>query len=230
MLRTFAYPLVLLATKWIDQTVPEKKLRELLLRGLEDLEKRSAKDCCDSQGDDWENEITLIRQRVAEAGLWESNEGKESSVSSVLCQDRNIALEQIDAWIERVPGGKVVTAKRLVKGTGLWLDRIESAGYKQHREFADCNLQSLLRHVEIRREKCLQPVLPALSASQQWLEKHDVAILFARSARRRHDLRLLNAAMKLNDWAYPSHRKLPVTPRYLLSLAEQEKSVQELML
>jgi len=57
-----------------------------------------------------------------------------------------------------------------------------------------------------------------------------VAVLFARAARRRGDLRFLNAAFKLNDWAYPVHRRIrpgPRLARYLLSLAEQETAVSE---
>ena len=59
-----------------------------------------------------------------------------------------------------------------------------------------------------------------------------MAILFSREARRSGDLRMLNAALKLNDWAFPTHRRLPPSPRlarFLLSLAEQERAVRELL-
>ncbi len=229
MIRKLAYPLIMLAAKLIDQTVPQKQLRGLLLRGLEDLENRPAKDDCDAKRNDCTTETARMRQTVSEAGLLDDTRIEDASVSDTSEGAPGIALEQLDEWIEKVPDGKVVTARRLAMGTGQWLDRIQSAGYEQHCEFVDRNLQSLLRHVEIRGAKCLHPLFPMATPAQQWLEKHDVAILFARSARRRQDLRLLNAAMKLNDWSYPSHRKMPVTPRYLLALAEQEKSVLELM-
>ncbi len=61
----------------------------------------------------------------------------------------------------------------------------------------------------------------------EWLA---IAILFARAARRRGDLRFLNAALKINDWAYSPHRRIRPGPRrgrYLLSLAEQEMALAE---
>jgi hypothetical protein len=90
-------------------------------------------------------------------------------------------------------------------------------------------LESLLRHVETRRRAGLR-LLSAREGGDPWMEWLAIAILFARAARRRGDLRFLNAALKINDWAYPSHRRIRLGPRlarYLLSLAEQETALAE---
>jgi len=221
-MRRLAYPLVLLATRWMDRTVPVERLHELLRRELDDLQKRpdrAHQAMVQTQTDD------LVRARwlAAKIGLL----GDAEAVPPP--EEDAVPVQRLAQWIAAVPEGKVVTSERLVAGTGWWLDRIESAGLESHCDFVERSLESLLRHVEIRAARCLEPVQPAATADQTWLEKHDVAILLARSARRRKDLRFLNAAMKLNDRAYPAHRRRPVSPRYLLALAEQETAAGELM-
>lgn len=228
MIRYLIKPMVALTAKWIDATVPVEQLHGLLIQGLHDFQHRHSLVGKDQVETQLAVELARARRLAIEAGVLSATDEMPAFAE----EDRLPVLDEIHRWIESVPKGKVVTAKRLAAGTGKWLDRIECAAVDEHYGFLRDSMDSLLRHVEIRGTRCLQPLMPAASPDVQWIEKHDVAILFARSARRRRDLRLLNAALKLNDWAFPAHRKLPWgarSVRYLLALAEQEMAVSELM-
>ncbi|MDK2979797.1 MAG: hypothetical protein PWQ55_144 [Chloroflexota bacterium] len=114
----------------------------------------------------------------------------------------------------------------LQPGCGRYLDVLSGTGPQ-----ADACLEKLLRHVEVKRRKALRKFNRELSAEDQWLERCDVCILFSRFARRRKDLRFLNAAFKLNEWYFReiSAASETVQVRQLLSLAEQEASAGELL-
>jgi hypothetical protein len=86
--------------------------------------------------------------------------------------------------------------------------------------------------VEVKRQNALRKFSPILPTEAQWLERCDVSILFSRIARRRGDLRFLNAAFKMNEWYLKELRSLnmdTVQVRLLLALAEQELSAGELL-
>ena len=220
MIRHIAHSLIAFAAKCLDQTVPTKQLHELLRKGLDDFK-------CRTNGDSEKcADIALAECIAAEAGVISTDRSIPFETSDSI--EDVVSKEAMDQWIANVPNGRVVTAGKVAPGTGRWLDRIDSAGHKSHRDFIDNNINMLLRHVEIRTTRCLL-LDPPSSPADSWQEKFDVAILLARSARRRSDFRLLNAALKLNDWSYPANRKLPVPPRYLLALAEQEWTIKELM-
>lgn len=111
-------------------------------------------------------------------------------------------------------------------GCGRYLDLISSIGPQ-----ADALMERLLRHVEVKRQKALRKFAPDLSAEAQWLERCDVSILFSHYARRRKDLRFLNAALKMNEWYLKESQRGTdaVQARLLLALAEQELSAGELL-
>ena len=111
-------------------------------------------------------------------------------------------------------------------GCGRYLDFISSAGTQ-----ADPLMEKILRHVEVKRQKALGRFATDLSIEAQWLERCDVSILFSRFARRRHDLRFLNTVFKMNEWYLKETHGVSETvqARFLLALAEQEFSAQELL-
>ncbi len=94
------------------------------------------------------------------------------------------------------------------------------------RAWIDDQLERLLRHVETRRQESLQQFSPTLDKEAAWNERHAVTRLFLQVARERGDLRFLNAALKLNDWAFKFHRRMPADdPRllgYIGNLVEQQ--------
>ena len=225
--RVLLGPLVRLAAKWFDDAVPVERLHALLIRRLSDFHTRCThgKENADPK---IAAEVARARRLAVEAGVISSEDEATSSAE----HEPAVTAEEIRQWVESVPDGRVVTSRRLVAGTGRWLDVIQHVAADQYADFLEANVEALLRHVEIRRTRCLQPLSGDASAEAGWLEKHDVAILFARWARRRRDLRMLNAAMKLNDWAFPSHCRLPFgarSVRCLLALAEQEAAAKELL-
>ena len=90
-------------------------------------------------------------------------------------------------------------------------------------------MECLLRHVEVRRKDSL-PTLPTLADPDRQLIRHDIALCFVTATRRWDDIRFLNAALKLNDWAYRSYRRGSITQplsRYLLALTECELALIE---
>lgn len=111
-------------------------------------------------------------------------------------------------------------------GCGRYLDALSRSGTQ-----ADAFLESLLRHVEVRRQNALGKFSQELPEETQWLERCDISILFSRFARRRRDLRFLNTAFKMNEWYLKETRGMSdaVQARLLLALAEQERSAGELL-
>jgi hypothetical protein len=164
-------------------------------------------------------EIAYAYQRAAELGLG-------SGMEKVVAPHPNLpSREQFEAWRQDLPRERVIDRTGLAPGTGLMLLSILDAP-GQHRSFLQTELERILRRVEVKRQLALH--LPPNDASQNaWMEKHAIAILLSRAAHVFQDLRFLNAALKLNDWAFPSHHRLhqgPQVERYLWSLVEQETS------
>lgn len=97
----------------------------------------------------------------------------------------------------------------------------------------DAEMEKTLRHVEVKRRQCfVTSESPRLTHTQLWNKRHEIAILFCRYARLHNDLRYLNAAFKLNDWAfkrYQHSRPSEAKTMYLAALQEQELAAQELL-
>ena len=169
-------------------------------------------------------EIAYAYQRTVELGLG-------SGMEKTAAPHPNLpSLEQFQGWLQDLPQERVIDRTGLAPGTGLMLLSIlDTPG--QHRTFLLTELERILRRIEVKRQSALQ--LPPTSASQNaWMEKHAIAILLSRAALVFQDLRFLNAALKLNDWAFPSHLRLhrgPQVERYLWSLVEQETSWKALL-
>ncbi len=112
-------------------------------------------------------------------------------------------------------------------GAAPWLDVLGREGDDAEREDVRINLEILLKHVEVHGKGCLSKLD---GAGDVVAERIAVARLFARAARRRGDLRLLNGALRLNDRIWPDRRRLgTLEPAWCVSLAEQERAVQELL-
>ncbi len=124
------------------------------------------------------------------------------------------------------------TRDAFVPGLASALDWMDAHGSADQKAFAALWLEKLLRHVEVRRKSCLPVLTASVFADQLWLERHAIAALFCRVARRHHDLRFLNAAFKLNDWAFtdPQSKSSPaLLSAFLQALEEQETAARELL-
>lgn len=210
-------PLFRLAGRMFDPAVPSDAIRRHLLDGLESAARAPQR---------WPREawpdLAHARAAAAAAGLAEPGDRPPREPPSG---------RDLREWFDALPDGRPVARGRLHPGAGrALLARLEARPGARPGDLA-AHLESLLRHVETLRERALRAD-PPLSAGAAWLERHDVAILFARAARRRRDLRLLNAALKLNDLAHRAHRRAApgaAAARYLWALAEQERALLELL-
>lgn len=139
------------------------------------------------------------------------------------------ALLKARQWA-RWPEGKLIVGGFVLPGAGQHLDVLAAAGDPQDAGLVANGFESLLRHVETRRRSALT-LRNSHDHREGWLEKHHVAVALSRHSCRTRDLRWLNAALKLNDWAFPVHQRLRPSlqlAHYLRAVAEQEAAAREL--
>ena len=120
----------------------------------------------------------------------------------------------------------------LRRGSGGALEAAARKGSADDGQWVSLNADRLLRHVETRRKQCLRRIDPPSGREDDEIERLNIAIFFSRHARRTSDVRLLNAALKMNDWVNVKHLckyDPKVGARHLLSLAEQEMACRELL-
>ena len=143
-----------------------------------------------------------------------------------------IDADTAQTWLSNLPGGKVLANGLLVPGSGRLLDWLAVHGDAAAKALVNDNLERLLRHVEVKRKEALVVQQDKTDVDALWLERHAVAVLFCHQAIRSHDLRFLNAVLKLNDWAFPYYQK-PVSElrlaSYVRALTVQEQTAQELL-
>ncbi len=144
---------------------------------------------------------------------------------------KQVSLSELMAWEKELWDGKAIRAGVVKAGAGFYLDQADLKEQVFRDSFVSANLESILKHVETKREHSLQKFDPLDDADSLWLERLDIVLLFARTARRRKDPRFLNAALKLNDLYFSKiSRKstLPELVHFLLALVEQELTFKEL--
>ncbi|HEY60622.1 MAG TPA: hypothetical protein G4N92_08080 [Anaerolineae bacterium] len=141
--------------------------------------------------------------------------------------------KNFEKWRAHLKGNKVISRAVVAVDAGMFLDLLADSKKPTSQRFYIDNLERLLRHVEVKRKDALLQFDREISADQIWIERHCVTILFCRHARRAKDLRFLNTAFKLNDWAFRNFKhgiSFPRKANYLLAVAEQEYSTQELLI
>ena len=140
-----------------------------------------------------------------------------------------LSKHELQKWIESLPDDNIVGRNGVIPKSGeyllRWIDQFPNDPRLQE------NMELLLRHIEVKRKNSLTLNAPRKS-QDEWLEKHAVSTAFCIYARKINDIRFLNAAFKLNDWAYPNHKRIPIGHqliRYLWALAETEMSSKDLL-
>ena len=144
---------------------------------------------------------------------------------------KQISPAALLAWEKGLWDGKVIRAGVVKAGAGFYLNQSAFKEKAFRDSFVSENLEILLKHVETRRKHCLEAFDSIANENSIWLERFNIALLFARVARRKRDPPFLNAALKLNDWYYFYFQRratLPETVRFLLALVEQELAFKEL--
>ena len=144
---------------------------------------------------------------------------------------KQISMAEYLVWKRDLWDGKVIRAGVVKTGAGFYLDQSVLKEKDNQDSFVLDNLESLLKHVETKRERSLYTFYPLPDKNNIWLERLNIDLLFARNARRKKDPRFLNAALKLNDWYFSYFQRkatLPEMVRFLLVLVEQELAFEEL--
>jgi len=147
-----------------------------------------------------------------------------------LLRDLLPVQEACTDWLENRRGERMVRWKGVQRGTSehmlaLFLDEDDALADEVY-----AWLQALLRHVEVRRKAALY-LLPDGDADPERIEQSQTAYLFSRAAIRWRDARFLNAALKLNDWSFPTFRSGPRTVAgcwYVLALAGTEHTLEQM--
>jgi hypothetical protein len=141
-----------------------------------------------------------------------------------------IDLDAAFRWMEKLYGVPVISRNVVMTGVGENLEILDSQ--RTQESFVGSEAERLLRHVEYRRRRSLSEFSEDLDSQQIIKEKANLSIFFSRRAMRHNDLRYLNAAFKLNEWLMGAYRKMQGTElrtRFLLALAEQENTAQEML-
>jgi hypothetical protein len=142
--------------------------------------------------------------------------------------DRN----RFDSWFNTLNREQVLLKGVLTRYSGKYLNYILSTNREKFNSFIEDNVEALMRHIEIKRKDSLLKFDQELDKEEIWIERHDIAVLLARYARKYKELRVLNTLLKLNDWAYPHHQKFDgrvCQLKYIYALCEQEKTMEELL-
>ena len=142
-------------------------------------------------------------------------------------------LKSARAWSVSLTPSGVLDSGRFAVGAGAFLDVLHAQGSIDEQVFALAQAERLMRHVEVKRDLALLHSFPESGRGEMILETLDVAILFARIAMRRRDLRFLNTAFKMNDAYLEQYGRVQLAAdrrvRFLLSLAEQERAAGALL-
>jgi len=208
MMRNLAARLLDFLADWLDDAVPAAVLQAFLNAELTRRNERQ-----DLAGD---AVVQQARSHAREAGLIEpQQETLAASLRTALPSPETCAQ-----WIEELENDRIARWKGVHAGTSA----VVLAMYMDSRDSMDKWLETLLRHVEVRRRQALGR-LPDGKPEGQLLERSQTAYLFSRVAVDRADMRYLNAALKLNDWSFQDVRRrssCSETDWYLLALAGVE--------
>ena len=217
-------PLVRIVASWFDDSVPETEYQRFIRKSVAQLERALGSP-------------TDERVWAAEFSLALNNFGQTSFAIPNHSGGHNEGLldlpspQQAHDWLDAVRDGGLIVGGKIERFSAMNLLALLSQDDETVIQEIRSLLDVLLRHVELRRKGSLR-LRTSQRASQRWFELHDSAILLARSARIYTDLRYLNAALKLNDWALPVHRRsVPVDllARYLLAVSEVQLAVEALL-
>ena len=139
--------------------------------------------------------------------------------------------KEVQIWRDSLVDGRVVHKGILVPfSAGMLLTMLISTDGTE--PFFRDNATSLLRHVEVKRNKALMAYEGSLSSQQFWEERCTYSVLFSKIALIENDWRFANTALKLNEWLWQEYHH-PFTQRailpFLWALVQQEVTLQELV-
>jgi hypothetical protein len=224
MKRDWLRPLVRIAESWFDDSVSKDEYARFLQVSIEYLQ-RAIQNSTESLS--WNAEFWLALENIEKTSIHVAKNVQRSDDGAMALP----ALNQALAWFNETGEGGLIERGAVERFTALYLITILNHRDDQQAPAIESSVERLMRHVELRRKKCLQ-LRDDRRLSERWFELNDTAILMARSACSYGDLRYLNAALKLTDWALPVHRRsVPVDllVRYVLAVSEVQSSFEVLV-
>lgn len=143
---------------------------------------------------------------------------------------KGISPEEPAGWRAALADGWVIHKGILrFRSAEMLLGMLESSSTDS--TFLAENMELLLRHVEVKREKALCQYSEPLSITKSWEERCTFVVLFCCYANQKKDWRFLNAALKLTGWLWKEYRQpfsnFP-TLALLAALVEQEFTLREM--
>lgn len=219
-MKKIAFKLVTLLSKEFDGYLSSAAVKNFVLRKYPSISMKEKSELLMSDMQDLEN--NMISMGWIEGTKVDNYPKKNQG---------NKYPSEIHGWTKSLDNGRVINHGVIEKGTGVALEFLISTE-SDFNGFSSKAIESLLKFVEIKRRKALKAFSQDLSPENMLLEGLKISILFSRVARKHSDLRLLNAAFKMNDWYYPifkSATKGKSLNSYLLALTEQELSAMELL-
>ena len=217
-------PLVRIVASWFDDSAPETQYQRFVRKSVAHLTRAVGSSTHQRV---WAAEFSLALDNFQQTSFAIPNHSGGLHEGSLDLP----SPQQNHDWLDAVRDGGLIVGGNIERFSAMNLLALLSQGDQTEMQEIRPLLDVLLRHVELRRKGSLR-LRTSQRASQRWFEVHDSAILLARSARIYTDLRYLNAALKLNDWALPVHRRsVPVDllARYLLAVSEVQLAVEALL-
>lgn len=225
MLRQLAASLLLPFERMLGNSLTQARIEATLQQGGQRL--RAALAAAGDHAPEWKDDALEAVRQIEALGLLPAGEDG-ASAQGVLP-----ALEagQRERWRAAMLAQPPIRRAGVAGGTmNRLLALLEADPGGQDPEVHRL-VESLLRHVELQREKALR-LTPPGTLEAGWIEKHTAAILLAQAARVYRDPRCLNAAFKLVERAWRAHRHIQLDRRhvlFLLALAACESGVRELL-
>lgn len=224
MKRRFLGPIVRLVQSIFDDSVADDEYHNFLQRCITLLMRALQEK---TEAPSWSGEFRLALENLEAAGYPVTEPEKFAAEAYLVLP----AGYQAQAWLSERKNIGIIVSGKIERFMALNL--LAHLDHTTESSAQDLNnsLESLLRHIEIHRKASVN-LREAGSPLERWYEVNDTAILFARAACLQNDLRYLNAAMKLTDWALPVHRRsVPVEllARYVLAVSEVRRAYKVLL-
>jgi hypothetical protein len=215
---------VQVVASWFEDAVNHEEYEHFLRRAVERLG-RAVRSPEDQPA--WAGELRLALSNLEKAGIVLNEPAGLQAEASLRLPEIEDSLE----WIDRQSKRSIVVKGTVERSTASHLITLLQHSNLANEYDLKPIFKTLMRNIELKRKRGLQ-LRSGGNTTDRWFELHDTAILMARGACTYNDLRYLNSALKLIDWALPVHRRsVPVEllARYVLAVSEVQAALEVLV-
>ena len=207
--------------KFGNRYISPKEIREFVLRKYIAINQKAI--LSENLLEEWQT----LNTNLSVLG-WQNNTAVDQKGN--IYRDKGKTQNAID-WINTLENGRIIDHGFIAENSGFFLDILDKRNENLN-GFTTANIESLLKFFEVKRNKAIWAFQGELSINRVILNGLQISVLFSRTARRHHDLRYLNIALKMNEWYLPLIKKESNTALiiiFLLAMTEQEISALELL-